>query len=305
MPIGKDTITNSEVTYHILRELLKDEKTPTELSEGLETSSQSINNYLKRLMDFDVVKKAEKQGRKQPYTTDIDNLQDFLKELFGNYIEDLDIPEDVIETELDMYDAFTDYNIRQGIERDYKIVLFEFVDNYLSMIEHSTIEEMFEAFLDGLEMSNIEDLNVEWLHGLKAISKKRHSFVTDPEQLFDNAVKSYKKYPDTIEKQNSYLLHDADKEQLIELDTERIRNCPECKEQLPEDFRFARQETNECPSCGETIEKPSYSTKYICPDCGEEIPEPEHGEETDCGCGRIMNEAENKKEVQEFMEEQD
>lgn len=306
MSLEKETLANSELTYYIIRELLDSEKTPTELSQGLDTSSQSVNNYLKRLGELNAIEKREKRGRKQPYGVNKEDLQNFLYQLFRDYLSsnigDDQLTQDALETEMELYNVWTPYDIREALSKDAKVVLIDFFDFYLEFNENSTLNEMFEAFLDGVEMSEIEELDVGWIYGLKALAKKRHDYTKDPEALFTASVMEYKTYPDTIEKKNEFLLNVKGEDYLKKVEYRPQRTCPECGVPLPNDYKVDLEDTNICPKCDAEFETVQNEIIYECPECGSEIENPKHEEETKCGCGYLLNLSENEKEVQSFEE---
>lgn len=308
MSIDENTLANSELVYGIIRELSESEKTPTQLSESLGTSSQSINNYLKKLNEVGIVEKEKRDGRSRPYSLNGDETKEFVVDYFQHIVEseilEEDISEEIANLEVQLYDYFAPYKLTDGLGSDLEVLLMEFLETYIRVNETSTIREMLDIFLDGIEMVDLQRFSKgplnetpTWLYALKAISKRRHDYTKDPESLVRQSITEYQKYPDTIEKRHKYILHSETEDQFKEVDSESVVVCPECGEELREKL------DGECPHCGENIDSRSDLEKevfYICPECGEELEDPEHNKMSSCGCGTLLNEAERKREVQEF-----
>jgi len=293
MVLDKKTLANSELVYHILRSLSEKAKSPTELSKEVETSTQSINNYLKRLNELGVVKKKEKVGRKQPYVVDDDDLRNFILDLFQNYLNNI-VPEDevgqeAIASEIEVYDIFNPYESSEAFDHDLETLLIEFLVAYTRFVEKSTLNEVFERFLDGIEMIELDNYDIGWLYSLKALSKNRHEYVKDPEALMNTAILEYQSYPDTIEKRHNFLLDVDGEDYFKEVKTEPVGKCPKCDHKIPEDTEFSTEGANTCPICQSKFEKPKNSIEYICPVCNKVIESPEHKKDIECGCGKLLN----------------
>lgn len=293
--MDKETLMNSELVYHILKSIAEEPKTPTELSKEVETSAQSINNYLKTLKDLGAVTKEQKQGRKQPYSVEDEDLRNFILDLFRNYVDDI-MPKDksskeALSAEIEMHDVFAPYDVEQAFGDDLDTLLIEFLVAYTKFVDKSTLNEVFERFLDGIEMIDLDNYDIEWLSTLRTVSKHRHGYVRDPEALMHTAIMEYQSYPNTIEKRNKFFLHTGGEGIPDDVDTETIRKCPECDYRLGEDTKFSNEGTYTCSNCKSEFEKPKYETKYKCPKCGNVIENPEHKKDTECGCGKILNKA--------------
>jgi len=293
MTLDEKTLANSELVYHILRSLSDSPKSPTEISKEVETSTQSINNYLKRLKDLGAVKKKDKQGRKQPYDIDDDGLRKFILGLFRNYINGI-MPEDeesqeTLVSQIEVYDIFNPYESSKAFEHDLETLLLEFLVAYVNFNEESTLNDLFSSFLDGIEMINLDDFEIGWLYSLRVLSKQRHDYVKDPEALMNIAIKEYESYPDTIEKRNTFLLDVKDEDYLKEIKSRPVRKCPKCGKEIPEDVELSVDGTNTCPLCQCEFDSPENYIKYLCPECDNVIEDPEHNKDTKCGCGKLLN----------------
>jgi predicted transcriptional regulator len=130
-------ISKSELAYGILRELDKDNKSPTELAEALETRSQSINNYLKDLIALDLVEKAEKEGRTQPYELKPKNFLFIFKHFWDEEVRDKDLGESLAEF-IDKLPE-RDQQIRENLDA----FVMAYSSAYFSKNKDSTLSKMF------------------------------------------------------------------------------------------------------------------------------------------------------------------
>lgn len=184
-------VKNSELAYNILRELwqsgdrIHDGLSPTELSERLDTSSQSINNYLKTLVSLDVVAKGEKRGRKQPYHVDLFGMRDLWDVLWEDYAENNSVVENYFgeqrEGLKDLYEEFEmekEFSEKE-LNRRVTAIILNYCRIRLGSDESTTLEELLvDDFKEGLEMlllrvesTSEEDLPEvpEWLEVLNKI----------------------------------------------------------------------------------------------------------------------------------------
>jgi DNA-binding transcriptional regulator GbsR (MarR family)/predicted RNA-binding Zn-ribbon protein involved in translation (DUF1610 family) len=303
MTLDMKTLGNSELFYQILRELLQGEKTPTELSDQMETSSQSINNYLKKMRELDIIEKAPKQGRSQPYQVNEEGILPFLLDYWRNYVEREilgdESAEEVLKSEIQMYNTFSPYDIEEALERDLPTLLFEFMDHYFKWNGSGTLNDMIEKFLDGIEMVDLHKDNRDypgWLYGLRALAKKRHDYVKDPQSMMEQAIRQYQLKVDTIEKVHKFLMDVEGEDYLKDVETESVRECPNCEHELGKDYHVDIDGENTCPECGEEFQEVNNRVYYQCPECGERLTNLEHGEKSECGCGKLLNQSELRKE---------
>ncbi|MFB6144263.1 MAG: ArsR/SmtB family transcription factor [Candidatus Nanohaloarchaea archaeon] len=71
----KKEILTSKLAFKILRKLHRNgESYPTEIAKELETSYDSVNNYMKGLRKRNLVQKSRKEGRKQLYKINTDSF---------------------------------------------------------------------------------------------------------------------------------------------------------------------------------------------------------------------------------------
>lgn len=111
-----------------MRTLSKEHKSATELSNELNTSSQSVSNYLRKLRNLDIVQKEPKDGRSRPYSLNVSSLFDLFEEYW----------EEELNTKLRNRLAFHDrYSIEYALD-ELSLFLEKYSNNYFEDKEDST-----------------------------------------------------------------------------------------------------------------------------------------------------------------------
>jgi DNA-binding transcriptional regulator GbsR (MarR family) len=129
---------NTEFGYRILRLIYLDKSdTPSEIAKNLDSKNTSISNYLKGLRNENLVKKADKQGRSQPYEANKDVL---LEKLFDYWNEKTIKLKEETEEEIQTLEKIKN---EMGAQKFFRFPR-EYIDEYLESNEEATISNMIQ-----------------------------------------------------------------------------------------------------------------------------------------------------------------
>lgn len=153
---------NSWQAYDILRLLYERPQSISDLADELDTSRQSINNYMRWMRDVGVVTTATESegGRTQEYSVDFDGMVDFLYEYWSvevngetmNLIEFTRFYED--------QHGITDRTPESTLRKTWKSIFKEYLDEHeegriLRMIDHQYREIVEDVITEDPEEDSI------------------------------------------------------------------------------------------------------------------------------------------------------
>ena len=262
MPYDRENVLTGKRAYQVLKNICRaeDGSYSTKISNKIGTTQQVVSEIIKILKDLGLIQKG-KRTQAQYYEINLKGFVALFEELIQEEIIEESSEEEleVLESELDLFDESTNYDIRKALDRDVSVLIQIYSKNYLLTVENSSIKEMLiDDFFLGLERNSntLDKLNTpEWIYALKALGEKRMDYMEDPKDIFFQSLQAYQEIPDTIEKKNNYLV-------------------------VPEN-----------PLESGIYEVEETESGYKCQKCGEEFEDFELGKESPCGCGEIESQA--------------
>lgn len=173
-----DEIPSSEVAWETYRCIDLDiARNPTRIAEEIDTTTQTVSNYLGGLIDRDLVEKAEKEGRKQMY----DTKDEGIFSVYDKCVVQIFYLEWAIEdSEKTLHERLRDEFPSGPAQMEWDLFLENFIElythNYISSNESSTFCKMYSELFDGIERILI-DSGEEQKHDLFSPDIEKKNFL--------------------------------------------------------------------------------------------------------------------------------
>lgn len=204
-------IPNSEVAWETYRCIdLGIARNPTKIADEIDTTTQTVSNYLGGLIDRDLVEKAEKDGRKQMY----DTKNEGIFSIYDTCVIQIFYLEWAVEgSEKSLHERLRDeFPSEPPAQMNWNLFLKEFIEiythNYISSNESSTFCKMYSELFDGIERilldnddkrkheisaTDIEKKNFLWLLTYKSelhyLIEKKSNFMAPLKDSFEEMQK--------------------------------------------------------------------------------------------------------------------
>ncbi|WEL23216.1 helix-turn-helix domain-containing protein [Candidatus Nanohalovita haloferacivicina] len=144
----EEEVMTSLLAYKILRSInRKGQAYPTEIAEDLDTSYQSVNNYMKGLRKRKIVEKSKEEGKKRYYSISPEGIFNTWKQL---WLEDLD-KETVSSLKRAVQSDKAQKHI-EDIENNVGVLVSSYTAGYLEVNEEGNLQDMlYDDFWTSLQ----------------------------------------------------------------------------------------------------------------------------------------------------------
>lgn len=155
----KQESLTSPLSYRILRNIAEAEGTtyPSKVAEDLGSTYQTVNNYMRGLRKWGLIKRSKKEGKKQYYEIDYNAFNELFVNLWCSRSRE---NSENFEKLLSEYKDFGEFQSVEEMSEKFNSLLQRYIFHYLRKYEESTIDEMiYEDFY----MSFPTDSDKKWV----------------------------------------------------------------------------------------------------------------------------------------------